>query len=181
MDDPTDPVSPRAKTVVTTAMQVALEFATRPVDFMGRPRDGTLADALAEFGLALPPRDPPERETLPDRRVTWSFDFQCQSGQYTTHVSYYPDGRLGEVWLVCDRPNSTADTLARDASLVLSIAIQFGVPLELLQRAMSRSPNGDPAGPLGVVLDRVLGRPKEPLATPGLDPDELSMPTAVHA
>ncbi len=179
MNEVEEHASTRPRGVVTAAQVVASDFALRAVDFTGRPAEGTLVNALVGAGLDNVQRDPPDRETLPERRPTWSFDFECQNGPYTCHVSYYDDGRVGEIWLVCGQPGSTADTLARDASLILSIAIQFGTPIDVLQRALGRSPNGDPAGPLGVVLDRLLGRPGG-MVTAGLDPGEFSMPTAIH-
>ena len=129
-----------------------------------------------------------DRQRLPNRRGNITFSFQGHQGQgnYIATVGYFgPEilsadlsavrGRMAELFLACDRPNSTADVLAKDASLVLSIALQHGVPVQALHEAVSRLPDGSPAGPLGRVLDEVMGGPPSHTVTPGLDPEGLHL------
>jgi hypothetical protein len=46
---------------------------------------------------------------------------------------------------------------ACDAAVVASIALQYGVPLEVIRKALMRDARGQASGPLGVALDRVAG------------------------
>ena len=47
---------------------------------------------------------------------------------------------------------------AQDAAVVCSIALQFGVPLETIRRALMRDSHDRPSGPLGVALDSIAER-----------------------
>jgi hypothetical protein len=44
---------------------------------------------------------------------------------------------------------------AKDSAVVCSIALQFGVPVEVIRKALLRDSQGGPSGPLGAVLDRL--------------------------
>jgi hypothetical protein len=45
----------------------------------------------------------------------------------------------------------------RDAAVAASLALQFGCPLEVLQRALLRDSHGRPSTPLGAAIDRIAG------------------------
>jgi hypothetical protein len=100
------------------------------------------------------------RERLPTRRRCETFDFNIVTGSATLHytatVGYYPDGRVGEVFLNNHKSNSTADTNARDAAITLSIALQHGADLEEIRKALCRETNGRASGPLGAALDIIV-------------------------
>ena len=55
------------------------------------------------------------------------------------------------------------DANARDAAVAASLALQFGCPLETLQRAVLRDENGNASTPLGAAIDLIAadrgGRP----------------------
>jgi hypothetical protein len=70
-------------------------------------------------------------------------------------VGKYPDGRIGELFLSNHRVNSMAGIMASDAAVVASIALQWGVPLDVIRHALMRDGRGKPSGPLGVVLDQL--------------------------
>jgi excisionase family DNA binding protein len=53
--------------------------------------------------------------------------------------------------------NCDADTAARDSAVVCSIALQYGVPLETIRKALMRDSQGRPNGPLGAALDLIAG------------------------
>jgi hypothetical protein len=46
-----------------------------------------------------------------------------------------------------------AGIMASDAAVVASIALQYGVPLEVIRHALMRDVRGRASGPLGAVLD----------------------------
>jgi hypothetical protein len=93
------------------------------------------------------------REILPGRRANETFEFHFQHINYTATVSRYADGRLAEVFIDCAKHTSQAAALARDAAVVLSIALQRGVPVEELRTAITRLEDGSAAGIVGKILD----------------------------
>jgi phage protein D len=48
-----------------------------------------------------------------------------------------------------------AGLLASDSAVLASLALQHGVPLDVLRHALMRDAKGRPTSPLGLVLDRV--------------------------
>jgi hypothetical protein len=97
------------------------------------------------------------RERLPNRRASTTFDFEVASLHYTATVSRFSDGRIGELFLNNHKTNSSADTNARDAAIVFSIAVQHGAHAETIRRALCRSADGSASGPLGAALDLIVG------------------------
>jgi hypothetical protein len=95
------------------------------------------------------------RHRLPNRRASLSFDFESQGLRFTASFSQFSDGRLGEIFVTNHKAGSMAGINAADAAVVCSIALQFGVPLETIRRALMRDPLGRAIGPLGVALDMI--------------------------
>jgi ribonucleoside-diphosphate reductase alpha chain len=62
---------------------------------------------------------------------------------------------IGELFLSNHRVNSMAGIVASDAAVVASIALQYGVPVDVIRNALMRDSRGRPSGPLGVVLDKL--------------------------
>jgi len=87
------------------------------------------------------------RERLPNRRAAESFDVEACGLHFRATIGRHPDGRVGEIFLSNTKVNSSAGIMASDATVVASIAIQYGVPIETLRHALMRRPSG----PLGVV------------------------------
>jgi ribonucleoside-diphosphate reductase alpha chain len=98
------------------------------------------------------------RQRLPDRRASTSFEFVLGTLRYTATVSRFADGRIAEVFLQNHKPGSQSDSNARDAAVAASLALQFGCPLETLQRALLRDSQGRPSTPLGAALDIIAER-----------------------
>jgi hypothetical protein len=98
------------------------------------------------------------RQRLPNRRSSLTFGFEVAGLQYVATVSYFDDGRLGEVFLSNHKSGSAADVSARDAAIACSIALQHGADPETIRRALCRDSRGNASGPLATALDR-LARP----------------------
>jgi hypothetical protein len=96
-----------------------------------------------------------KRERLPDRRLNETFNFECSGLRYTCTIGRFRDGRIAEIFLSNHKSNSAADTAARDAAIVASIALQFGANVETIRRALCRDSRGRASGPLGAALDRI--------------------------
>jgi hypothetical protein len=86
------------------------------------------------------------------------FDIDVSGRRYRCSISRYPDGRLAEIFISNNKAGSDSDCAARDSAVVCSIALQFGVPIETIRRALMRDAQGRPNGPLGVALDLILER-----------------------
>ena len=101
------------------------------------------------------------RMRLPNRRASTHFEVELHGLRFIATFSRFPDGRVAEVFLSNHKPGSQSDSNARDAAVAASLALQFGCPLDILQRAVLRDPAGDPATPLGAALDAIAawGRP----------------------
>jgi hypothetical protein len=97
------------------------------------------------------------RERLPNRRPSETFSFLCNDLKYLATVSRFADGRLAEIFIGNAKAGSHSDSAAKDAAVVCSIALQFGVPLEVMRRALLRDPRGVASSPLGIALDRIAG------------------------
>ena len=97
------------------------------------------------------------RRRLPDRRASMTFDVEALNLKFTVTASRFPDGQLGEIFIVNHKAGSMAGIMASDAAVVTSIALQHGVPLEVIRRALMRDALGRASGPLGAALDEIAG------------------------
>jgi hypothetical protein len=96
-----------------------------------------------------------ERCRLENRRANETFAVEVGGLHYTATVGCFADGRPAEVFLSSNKIGSAAATAACDAAVIASIALQYGVPVDVLRHALMRDAAGRAIGPLGVVLDRI--------------------------
>jgi hypothetical protein len=93
------------------------------------------------------------RTRLPNRRPSEQLAFQCGGFRYIATVSKFPDGRIAEIFIGNGKAGSSTDSAAKDSAVVASIALQFGVPLETIRKALLRDAQGVASSPLGTVID----------------------------
>jgi hypothetical protein len=74
---------------------------------------------------------------------------------YSATLSRFVNGGLAEIFLTNHKAGSAADAAAKDAAVVCSIALQYGVPLDTLRNAQ-----GEPSSALGVALDMIGSSPQ---------------------
>lgn len=98
-----------------------------------------------------------ERQRLPNRRGSETFTLECEGLAYLATISRFADRRLAEIFIANHKAGSAADAAAKDAAVVCSIALQFGVPLDVVRHALLRDPRGKASSPLGVALDFIAG------------------------
>jgi ribonucleoside-diphosphate reductase alpha chain len=96
-----------------------------------------------------------DRKHLPARRASTVFDLELNGLRFTASFSRFPDGRVAEIFLQNHKPGSQSDANARDAAVAASLALQFGCPLETLQRAVLRNKDGKASTPLGAAIDAI--------------------------
>jgi hypothetical protein len=103
--------------------------------------------------MYVAPRGIGVRERLPNRRECTGFDIEALGLCFHATVGHFDDGRLAEIFLVNHKAGSMAGILASDSADLCSIALQHGVPIDLIRKALMRDARGLPSGPLGTVLD----------------------------
>lgn len=119
-------------------------------------------DPPAEVAVAAPEPLPPQRRIMPNRRMSETFPIEADGNRYYATVGYYDRERtaFGEVFInTRSKMGSAVDIAASEAATVASIAIQYGVPPEVIRDAVKRDSEGNPHGPLGAALDALLGPP----------------------
>lgn len=100
----------------------------------------------------------PVRQRLPNRRASEQFAFTCNDLNYVATVSYFPGtNRLAEILIGNAKAGSHSDSAAKDSAVVCLIALQFGVPVDVIRRALLRDARGVASSPLGVALDVLAG------------------------
>lgn len=72
----------------------------------------------------------PVRKRLPKRRTSQTTSFAVGGAEGYLTASSYPDGGLGEIFLKFGKQGSTLAGLMDAFSLAVSVALQYGVPLE---------------------------------------------------
>jgi hypothetical protein len=88
------------------------------------------------------------RANLPDRRPAEILTFQHEGHRYRATFGYFPDGRLGEIFLDTGKPNATIQMHADDSAVLVSLLLQHGVDPRLIQHSIS--------GPIRAALDNWL-------------------------
>ena len=103
-----------------------------------------------------------QRLELPDRRGGENFDFIHRGFRYSASVRYPSDSSVvpAEIFLNSEKIASSNDLVARDAAIVISVALQYGVPLDEMAHALGRDEDGAASSPIGKLLDILLGRDK---------------------
>ena len=93
------------------------------------------------------------RRTLPQRRAAETFNLRFWNQPFTVTVGFYADGTPGEVFIDGGKTGKDIRAIARDAGVLLSLALQHGVPPETIRHAVTRDASGEPASILGAIVD----------------------------
>jgi ribonucleoside-diphosphate reductase alpha chain len=88
----------------------------------------TKASTPAEAGLPVEHR--PVRKRLPKKRPSQTVSFSVAGAEGYLTAGSYPDDGLGEVFLKLGKQGSTLAGVMDAFSIAISIALQYGVPLE---------------------------------------------------
>jgi len=96
------------------------------------------------------------RTPLPQRRFCETTEILIGGLEpFAVTVGRYSDGSIGEVFVSGAKAGSAADAIARDGAVILSIALQYGVPLEAFRTALTRNLDGSPSSIIGAVVDQL--------------------------
>mgnify|MGYP001315043611 CR=1 FL=1 len=110
-----------------------------------------------------------ERRRLPERRSSESFVITHgrESPQaYSITLGRYETGEIGEVFASGRKVGTMTDNLARDGAVLLSIALQCGVLLEIIQKALTREEDGYLGTVIGALVDLIMEDKPQPPADP---------------
>jgi hypothetical protein len=98
------------------------------------------------------------RQPLPQRRYAETFELRHgrQAGaMFHVTLGRYPDGRIGEVFITGAKAGSDLEAGLRDAAILVSLALQHGVPVATLAAAITREGDGKPSTVIGAMLDQL--------------------------
>lgn len=96
------------------------------------------------------------RQRLPNRRPALTGEIAANGVAFAISAGIDPaTGRIREVFLSAEKQGSALDTLARDAAVVISVALQCGVtPAQLAHSVEGAQSNS--ATPIGAALDWII-------------------------
>jgi len=99
-----------------------------------------------------------QRRVLPNRRrnETFELSFGGLTKGHVITVGYYDDDTPGEVFISGGKSGEQVEAIARDGAVVLSLALQYGVPMESVRSAITRTENGEAMSIVGVVVDKLM-------------------------
>jgi hypothetical protein len=95
------------------------------------------------------------RDALPNRRQQISFRFQRGQIQFIGSIGFSPTFQAKEVFLSCDKTTTEIEALGRDASILISLALQHGCEFDTMRHAITREHNGSASTLVGQLLDEI--------------------------
>ncbi len=116
------------------------------------------------------------RQRLPNRRPSHTETLTADGQAFTATVGFEPEsGQPRELFLSAGKEGSMLNALLADAAVVISIALQNGIPAAALAKSVGRLPAGPvapvdldhapgqkvPASPIGAALDLVSAFERE--------------------
>jgi hypothetical protein len=98
------------------------------------------------------------RQVLPNRRYGETFELTHgdKNTVFKITVGYFPESASpAEVFIAGAKAGSEVEAVARDGAVLISLALQHGVPVDILAGAITRESNGAPSTIVGAVLDKL--------------------------
>ncbi len=107
------------------------------------------------MGDVTPASFPRSRRRLPDRRAHEARTLDFRGQRFSVGVGSFASGEPAEIFVNALKGESDYASLARDAGILLSIALQSGADLGVIRRALTRDAVNAPASLLGAIVDAV--------------------------
>lgn len=96
------------------------------------------------------------RNRLPNRRYNETFEYCTADGQCYLATIGFDGQKVAELFInSASKLTTTSDINAADGAVAVSLALQYGCPIEVLRDAMKRNQQGEAVGCLGAALDEV--------------------------
>lgn len=100
------------------------------------------------------------RDVLASRRLGYIYSFDYEGVSYTAQFGKNASGQIAELFLNGGKEGSAARKIANECAVILSIALQYGAPLNVIVDALPKLADGiSAAGPVGRAL--ALAREEE--------------------
>lgn len=116
-----------------------------------RSLSGIEAYAEGECGVSI------SRNPLVNRRPTETFELKSPDfPSVSVSFGYYPDGRIGEVFVTSRKIGTQFDAECSDAAVMLSVALQHGISPSSLYHSMHRTEDGRPVSVMGHILVEMI-------------------------
>ena len=96
---------------------------------------------------------------LPNRRFmeTTATSFgEGNANGYCVSFGRFDDGAPSEIFISANKASSDAESIARDAAIILSKALQYGAPIADIKSAVTRDATGRAASIIGHAVDLVV-------------------------
>ena len=120
----------------------------------------------------------PARQRLPSRRPAVTQDIEVGAHRFTASIGFDEHNRPREIFLSGAKDGTDLAAILNDASVVLSVALQFGIPAAALAQSVawlpavplappyldqpSNSRERQPASVIGTVLDLLIAHEPPP-------------------
>jgi hypothetical protein len=75
---------------------------------------------------------------------------------YRVTTGYFPSGGLAEVFVSNHKAGNASDLAAGDAGILVSLLLQYGCPVEVFAKTLSRNSFGSASGVAFAVVDRIM-------------------------
>ena len=95
------------------------------------------------------------RKRLDNRRRSETFVLRFWNDKFHVTVGYYGGNDPGEVFVAGSKSGAQLDSVCRDGAVMLSLAMQYGIPLEVIRDALTRESNGEPSTIIGAIVDKL--------------------------
>ena len=97
------------------------------------------------------------RRRLPNRRDAETIEVMHgkKNTRFKITIGFYHDKAPAEVFVSGAKVGSEMEAMVRDAAVILSIAMQYGVPLDVISGAITREHDGSSSSIIGAVVDRL--------------------------
>ena len=95
------------------------------------------------------------RESLPERRINCTVKVQWKEHTFYLTVGFYDSylKRPGEIFADSGKTSETVQQLVKDACVIISLALQYGVPPVAFSKSIPRYDDGRPYTIIGTICD----------------------------
>lgn len=92
----------------------------------------------------------------PNRRPVENFSIHFANVEYSISVGFNAEGRVVEVFISTRKAGTPVDVSCRDTALMISLCLQYGCPLEVINHSITKTIDGKPEGLAGFVLAELI-------------------------
>jgi len=102
-----------------------------------------------------------DNENFPHRTVSETIECQFDQMRFRLLLSYYPDGRIGEITSSGFKDGSALNEIVQDACAIISELLQRFVSPLTLAELVNKKPDGSPASIIGAIALQITEKALE--------------------